>query len=204
MRALVRLTNAIFTRDRLVARDLNRYTEEDVRNYLNKLGFSVGESPVLHWGCPQGKYQVLADILGWVLTASNEFRLKVYTPHPTPEQIANDDMPEPRRMRIVVSEEQAQLCVPYKPGSPYVACDSVLRELGLPISDDGGWNLPFDWVRLATEGALLFGGVAHADGVDRAPPVPGGSAADEAATLLDIDTDLLLDPLLVGVCPNAA
>ena len=60
MRAFVRLTNAVFTRDRSVARDLNRYTEEDVKRYLSQLGLQVGVPPLMHWGCPNGKYQALA------------------------------------------------------------------------------------------------------------------------------------------------
>ena len=210
MRALVRLTNAVFTRDRLVARDLNRYTEEDVRNYLHKLGFVVGKPPVVHWGCPQGKYQVLADILSWILSATNEYRLRFCTSRVKLEEVENDGLlpTEPQRMRIVVSEEQAQLCVPYKPGSPYVASDAVLHELGLPIRLDDAdmrWSLPFDRARLSAEGAALFGhvvvppGEAAAHAAPSAPPVP----LSDDTMLLDIDADLLLDPYLVGCAADA-
>mmetsp|Transcript_70064 Transcript_70064/g.222070 ORF Transcript_70064/g.222070 Transcript_70064/m.222070 type:complete len:488 (+) Transcript_70064:452-1915(+) len=128
MRALVRLTNAVFTRDRSVARDLNRYTEEDVKRYLAGLGLQVGVAPLLHWGCPRGKYQALADMFSWILSAIHSHR----------------------GYEIVVTEEQAQECVPYKPGSPYVAADTVLHKLGL--SQDR-WTLPLRWSQLAMKGA---------------------------------------------------
>uniref|UniRef100_A0A7S3XEL3 Uncharacterized protein n=1 Tax=Picocystis salinarum TaxID=88271 RepID=A0A7S3XEL3_9CHLO len=120
MRALLRLFNAIFTQDTLVGRDLNRYTEGQIKRYLERLGFSVGTFPITTWGCPGGQYQGLACVLSWILSAVHSKKGYV----------------------IVVSEEQAEKAVPYRPGSPYVADTAVLLEMGML---EYKWPFPFSW-----------------------------------------------------------
>lgn len=120
MRALLRLFNAIFTQDTLVGRDLNRYTEGQIKRYLDRLGLSVGTFPITTWGCPGGQYQGLACVLSWILSAVHSKKGYV----------------------IVVSEEQAEKAVPYRPGSPYVADTAVLLEMGML---EYKWPFPFSW-----------------------------------------------------------
>lgn len=123
MRALLRLFNAIFTQDSLVGRDLNRYTEEQIKSYLTRLGFSVGKFPVMTWGCPGGQYQGLAFVLSWILSAVHSKKGYV----------------------IVVSVEQAEEAVPYRAGSPYVADTAVLLEMGML---EYKWPFPLNWSML--------------------------------------------------------
>lgn len=124
MRVLLRLFNAIFTQDTAVGRDLNRYTEEQIKVYLTRLGLSVGKFPLSYWGYPKGQYKILSAVLSWILSAVHSKKGFV----------------------IVVSAEQAELAVPYRQGSPYVVDTAVLLDMGML---EYKWPLPLVWKELS-------------------------------------------------------